>query len=71
VGFECKISEKFSRRVFPRGYTESLENKVRGLKTKVRELKNLLNKKNEKINVLAKIAATEENNYSLNGKNNK
>ncbi|ODV58456.1 DNA-binding transcription factor CAT8 ASCRUDRAFT_21169, partial [Ascoidea rubescens DSM 1968] len=31
VGFECKISDRLSRRAFPRGYTETLEERVREL----------------------------------------
>ena len=55
VGFECKTSDKLSRRAFPRGYTESLEEKVRGLEAEVRELKALLDEKDEKIDLLSKI----------------
>ncbi|KAG9874412.1 hypothetical protein KCU94_g23133, partial [Aureobasidium melanogenum] len=49
VGFECKTSDKLSRRAFPRGYTESLEERVRSLEAEVRELKELLDEKDEKI----------------------
>ncbi|RJE19800.1 transcriptional activator protein acu-15 [Aspergillus sclerotialis] len=55
VGFECKTSDKLSRRAFPRGYTESLEERVRSLEAEVRDLKNLLNEKDEKIDVLSRI----------------
>ncbi|KAL2821265.1 fungal-specific transcription factor domain-containing protein [Aspergillus cavernicola] len=55
VGFECKTSDKLSRRAFPRGYTESLEERVRSLETEVRELKDLLDEKDEKIDVLSRI----------------
>lgn len=55
VGFECKTSDKLSRRAFPRGYTESLEDRVRGLEAEVRELKDLLDEKDEKIDVLSRI----------------
>lgn len=55
VGFECKTSDKLSRRAFPRGYTESLEDRVRSLETEVRELKLLLDEKDEKIDVLSRI----------------
>ncbi|KAI9734605.1 MAG: hypothetical protein M1834_002206 [Cirrosporium novae-zelandiae] len=57
VGFECKTSDKLSRRAFPRGYTESLEDRVRGLESEVRELKALLDEKDEKIDLLSKIHA--------------
>jgi hypothetical protein len=55
VGFECKTSDKLSRRAFPRGYTESLEERVRQLENEVRELKDLLDEKDEKIDMLSKM----------------
>lgn len=55
VGFECKTSDKLSRRAFPRGYTEGLEERVRSLEGEVRELKDLLDEKDEKIDMLTKI----------------
>lgn len=55
VGFECKTSDKLSRRAFPRGYTESLEERVRALEAEVRDLKSLLDEKDEKIDVLSRI----------------
>src|SRR6201992_31430 len=54
VGFECKTSDKLSRRAFPRGYTESLEERVRTLEGEVRELKGLLDEKDEKIDMLTR-----------------
>jgi hypothetical protein len=55
VGFECKTSDKLSRRAFPRGYTESLEERVRLLEAEVRELKELLDEKDEKIDMLSRL----------------
>lgn len=55
VGFECRTSDKLSRRAFPRGYTESLEERVRQLETEVRELKDLLDEKDEKMDMLSKM----------------
>ncbi|KXG49157.1 Transcription factor [Penicillium griseofulvum] len=55
VGFECRTSDKLSRRAFPRGYTESLEERVRSLETEVKDLKELLDEKDEKIDVLSRI----------------
>ncbi|EEA25624.1 DNA-binding transcription factor cat8 [Talaromyces marneffei ATCC 18224] len=55
VGFECKTSDKLSRRAFPRGYTESLEDRVRALEAEVRDLKTLLDERDEKIEVLSRI----------------
>ncbi|KAF2867620.1 C6 transcription factor FacB [Massariosphaeria phaeospora] len=55
VGFECKTSDKLSRRAFPRGYTESLEERVRILESELREMKELLDEKDEKIDILSRI----------------
>jgi hypothetical protein len=55
VGFECRTSDKLSRRAFPRGYTESLEERVRQLESEIRELKDLLDEKDEKIDILSKM----------------
>jgi len=55
VGFECRTSDKLSRRAFPRGYTESLEERVRQLEAEVRELKDLLDEKDEKLDILSKM----------------
>ncbi|KAI9697745.1 MAG: hypothetical protein M1836_004421 [Candelina mexicana] len=55
VGFECRTSDKLSRRAFPRGYTESLEERVRALEAEIRELKDLLDDKDEKIDMLSKM----------------
>lgn len=55
VGFECKTSDKLSRRAFPRGYTESLEERVRSLESEVRELKDLLDQKEEQMEMLSRI----------------
>lgn len=55
VGFECKTSDKLSRRAFPRGYTESLEERVRVLESEVKEFKDLLDSKDEKIDMLSRV----------------
>ncbi|OJJ07752.1 hypothetical protein ASPVEDRAFT_877887 [Aspergillus versicolor CBS 583.65] len=47
VGFECKTSDKLSRRAFPRGYTKSLEEHVKCLAAEVKELRSLLHRKDE------------------------
>ena len=61
VGFECKTSDKLSRRAFPRGYTESLEERVRALEGEVKGLKDLLDEKDEKIDILSRIHSTSPN----------
>ncbi|RDW62848.1 fungal-specific transcription factor-containing protein [Coleophoma crateriformis] len=55
VGFNCQTSDKLSRRAFPRGYTESLEERVRSLEGEIRELKDLLEEREEKIDMLSKM----------------
>ncbi|KAI0851340.1 fungal-specific transcription factor domain-containing protein [Daldinia vernicosa] len=55
VGFECRTSDKLSRRAFPRGYTESLEERVRQLESELREVKDLLDEKDEKIDMLSRM----------------
>ncbi len=64
VGFECKTSDKLSRRAFPRGYTESLEERVRSLEAEVRELKDLLDEKDEKIDMLSKMHSNRRPSHS-------
>ncbi|KAB5513414.1 fungal-specific transcription factor domain-containing protein [Coniochaeta sp. 2T2.1] len=53
VGFECRTSDKLSRRAFPQGYTESLEEHVRQSELEVKGLKDLLDEKDKKINMLS------------------
>ncbi|CUM67734.1 uncharacterized protein PRCAT00005439001 [Priceomyces carsonii] len=39
IGFECKTSDKLTRRAFPKGYTENLERKLKELEEENRFLK--------------------------------
>lgn len=55
VGFECKTSDKLSRRAYPRGYTESLEDRVRQLESENTKLTNLLDIKDEQMEMLSKV----------------
>ncbi|KAH3662423.1 hypothetical protein OGAPHI_005675 [Ogataea philodendri] len=45
VGLECIFTDKLARKAFPRGYTESLEERVRELEFENRKLQKLLNLK--------------------------
>ncbi|KAK5170380.1 DNA-binding transcription factor cat8 [Saxophila tyrrhenica] len=65
VGFECKTSDKLSRRAFPRGYTESLEERVRALESEVRDLKDLLDEKDEKIDMLSRLHSQSTHAFQL------
>ncbi|KAI2023607.1 DNA-binding transcription factor cat8 [Ophidiomyces ophidiicola] len=55
VGFECRTSDKLSRRAFPRGYTESLEERVRALEADVRDLRALVDEKDARIDLLSRL----------------
>ncbi|KAH3672945.1 hypothetical protein WICPIJ_009980 [Wickerhamomyces pijperi] len=50
VGFECKVSDKLSRLSYPRGYTETLEQRVRELETENKKLLALLDLRKENSN---------------------
>lgn len=50
MGFECKTSDKLSRRAFPRGYTETLEQRVRTLEKELRDANALLEVKSKQLN---------------------
>ncbi|CAH6721695.1 hypothetical protein CLIB1444_07S00320 [[Candida] jaroonii] len=39
IGFDCKTSDKLTRRAFPKGYTENLENRVKILEEENKRLK--------------------------------
>ena len=67
VGFECKTSDKLSRRAFPRGYTESLEDRVRQLESENNKLLNLLDIKDEQMEMLAKVESVSS--YTSNNNN--
>jgi hypothetical protein len=60
AGFECRTSDRLSRRAFPRCYTESLEERIRVLEGELHELKDLLDEKDEKIDMLSKMHGTHQ-----------
>ncbi|ANB15106.1 DNA-binding transcription factor CAT8 [Sugiyamaella lignohabitans] len=60
VGFECKISDKLTRRAFPRGYTESLEDRIRQLESENSRLSNLLDVKDEQMEMLSRVEAVHD-----------
>ena len=55
VGFACKITDKLTRRAFPRGYTESLEERIRLLESENSKIVKLLDLKDEQIELLSKV----------------
>lgn len=60
VGFECKVSDRLSRRAFPRGYTETLEERVRELEAENKKLLALLDQKDEQMDLLSKVDSTRQ-----------
>lgn len=52
VGLECIFTDKLARKAFPRGYTESLEERVRELEYENKKLQKLLSLKNTNKNSL-------------------
>ena len=67
VGFECKISDKLQRKSFPRGYTETLEEKVRELENENRRLLAIcqFNKLQSQKNDTIDNSTTQEEVYSI------
>lgn len=61
VGFECKISDKLSRRAFPRGYTETLEERVRELEAENRRLVALCDIKEQQIHLVSHCSPGKKN----------
>ncbi|SMN22030.1 similar to Saccharomyces cerevisiae YMR280C CAT8 Zinc cluster transcriptional activator necessary for derepression of a variety of genes under non-fermentative growth conditions [Maudiozyma saulgeensis] len=67
VGFECKVSDKLIRKSFPRGYTESLEERVRELEAENRRLLAICDLKEQQINIVTNYSSsTNENNNDKN-----
>ncbi|KKA30974.1 hypothetical protein TD95_001312 [Thielaviopsis punctulata] len=54
ANFTCSTSDKLSRRAFPRGYTESLEQRVRVLESENSSLKDILDDKDMRLEFLSK-----------------
>lgn len=52
VGFKCIVSDKLSRRAFPKGYTETLEERIRQLEKENEKLLGLLDMRDEQLGML-------------------
>lgn len=52
VGFKCIVSDKLSRRAFPKGYTETLEERIRQLEAENKKLVGLIDLRDEQISML-------------------
>lgn len=49
VGIKCVVSDKLSRRAFPKGYTETLEERIRQLEAENTKLQGLLDLRDEQL----------------------
>lgn len=49
VGLECIVSDRLSRRAFPKGYTETLEERIRQLEAENKKLVGLLDLRDEQL----------------------
>lgn len=52
VGFKCIVSDKLSRRAFPKGYTETLEERIRQLEVENKKLTGILDLRDEQLDML-------------------
>ncbi|KAI9889335.1 MAG: hypothetical protein M1814_005578 [Vezdaea aestivalis] len=55
IDFNCRTTDNLSRRAFPRGYTQELETRIRALEAEVKELKLLLDDRDNKLDMLSRI----------------
>ncbi|CAL9731988.1 regulatory protein Cat8p [Monosporozyma unispora] len=62
VGFECKFTDKLLRKTHPRGYTESLEERIRELEAENRKLSALSDMKQQQITYLQNVSVSDNNN---------
>ncbi|CAL9736040.1 regulatory protein Cat8p [Monosporozyma servazzii] len=60
VGFECKFTHKLLRKSYPRGYTESLEERIRELEAENRKLSALSDMKQQQITTYLKNVESNE-----------
>lgn len=49
IGIKCIVSDKLSRRAYPKGYTETLEERVRQLENEIRKLQGIVDLRDEQI----------------------
>ncbi|KAI5950417.1 CAT8 [Candida margitis] len=52
VGLKCIVSDKLSRKAFPKGYTETLEERVRHLEAEIKRLVGILDMRDEQLELL-------------------
>lgn len=59
VGLECRVLDRLLRRAFPRGYTETLEERLRQLETENRRLARLVDWKDSQLQATSASSASE------------
>lgn len=62
AGLKCIVSDKLSRRAFPKGYTETLEERVRQLEAENTKLQGLVNLRDEQLAISTASNITTANN---------
>lgn len=65
IGIECIVSDKLSRRAFPKGYTEILEERIRQLESENKKLVGLLDLRDEQLGMLNGIKQEDDNNGTI------
>lgn len=58
VGIKCVVSDKLSRRAFPKGYTETLEERIRQLEAENTKLQGLLDIRDEQLAINSSVGET-------------
>lgn len=67
VGFECRISDKLLRKAYPKGYTESLEERVRELEAENKRLLALCDIKEQQISLVSQSRPQTSTDNTING----
>ncbi|KAG5357837.1 Transcriptional activator protein [Yarrowia sp. B02] len=70
VGFECKTSDKLTRRAFPRGYTEALEDRIRQLEAENNKLLGILDLKDEQMEMINRVSSVMDRKGSVSSPTN-
>lgn len=67
VGLKCIVSDKLSRKAFPKGYTETLEERVRHLEAEIKKLVGILDMRDEQLELLGGAKSNTSLNESKSG----
>lgn len=65
IGIKCIVSDKLSRRAFPKGYTETLEERIRQLEAENTRLSGVIDLRDEQIKEFKSTKSHDDNNISV------